>query len=358
MATIDQYLSPIDVKDSHVLTRLVERRIDESEIYDVQFAPITQTMARTIKLRVRHLDGAGLASFKADNADTPIISGAGDLTELFMELFLIAEKDVLKASDMIKLQSPDELVAREVAEEVVLKGVRLRRRNINRTRWMAWQAAKDALTVTFPDGTTIEVDFDLDGDAQNAWFTSSHLPTAAAAWSDSATDIKEDVYTWSKLIADDLGIDQSEVIMYCRTAVWRYLRKNTGINAELSSYQPRILTATRPEVAEILGIGDIRINNQFYVTTSSTVDTRNYFLDTGHVLFTAPDSVAGVPLMEMKDGPVARVVGNDIVVAPNPGALSEIYINAEQITQNIRVQTSRLPVINHPAGFVYADIEP
>jgi len=358
MATIDAYLSPVDIKNAHLLTRAVERMIVEDTLYNVPFAPLTPTRSRRIKLRVRHVDGAGLASFRADNADTPIVSTSGDLTELYMELFLISEKDVLKESDLVQLRSADELVARTAAEELLKKATNLRRRNINRTRWMAWQAAFNNLTVTYPDGATIAVDYDLGGATYNTWFSSTHLPTAAVTWATASTDVIEDVYTWSKLIADDLGVDQSEVIMYCRTAVWRYLQKNTGIKGELSATSPRVITPKRAEVVEILGIGEIRITNDFYVTSSSGTDTRNYFLDTGHVLFTGPDRVNGAPLMEMKDGPVARVVNGAIVVAENPGALAETYINVERVQENVRVSTARLPQMNFPAGFVYADIVP
>lgn len=355
MATIDYYLSPVDVKDSHVLTKTVERRVNESELYQVPFAPLTTTMSRKIKLRIRAINGAGLAAFKADNSDTPIASGSGDLTELFMELLLIGEKDILKQSDMISLQSPDELVARTAAEELISKAVNLRKRNTNRTKWMAWQASRGTLTVTYPDTTTIVIDYDLDGGSWNNWFSASHLPVTAVAWSDTTNgDIIEDVYNWSKIIADDLGCDQSEVIMYLRTAVWRNMKKNTGVKNELSSTSPRVITPKKAEIVEILGIGEIRINNEFYVSAGS--QTKNYFLPETYVLLTGPDTVNGDPLMEMKDGPVARVVGESIVTAPNPGALSETYINKEAVTENVRVQTSRLPQMNFPAGFVWAYI--
>ena len=357
MATIDYYLSPVDVKDAHVLTRAVERQVKEADIYSVPFAPLTPTTARKIKLRVRHVDGSGLASFKADNAQTPIVSGSGGLIELFMELFLISEKDILKESDMIALQSPDELIARDAAAEVLAKAVRLRRRNINRTKWMAWQAAKDELTVTFPDGTTIAVDYDLTGSSHNNWFSSSHKPTTSVAWSNtSSADIIEDVYNWSEIIADDLGVDQSEVIMYCRAAVWRYLRKNAGIRGELSPSSPRVITPKREEIIEVLGIGEIRINNDFYVEDGT--ETKQYYLDEGHILLTGSDTVNGDPIMEVKDGPVARVVNGRIVVSSNPGALSETYIDREIVTENVRVSTARLPQMNYPAAFVYADISP
>jgi len=61
----------------------------------------------------------------------------------------------------------------------------------------------------------------------------------------------------------------------------------------------------------------------------------------------------------MKDGPVARVVGyNQIEVSPNPGAVSEVYVNTEAVTENVRVKTARLPQMNYPAAFLYGDISP
>jgi hypothetical protein len=353
MATVDAYLNPVDVKDSHVLTKVVERKVDEGSLYDIPFAPLSPTSSRKIRLRVRHTDGAGLAMFKADNADTPIVKASGAATEILMELALISEKDVL----MVALASPDPMVANEAAEDAIKKAIRLRKRNINRTKWMAWKAVQDELVIEYPDGTQLAIDYDLDGDDYNSWFSGSHLPTTSVAWSTVASaDVIEDTYTWSKLIADDLGVDQSEVTMWCRTSVWRYIQKNAGIKAQLSPSSPRIITPTMEEVIEILGIRGIRIYNGFYYQELS--ETRSYYLDTGHVLFTAPERVMGDALMEMKDGPVARVVGEDIVVEPNPGAVAEVYINKEQVAKNIRVSTSRLPQMNYPAGFVYADISP
>lgn len=355
MATADQYLSPIDVRDSHVLTRVVERRVREDARYNIPFAPLVSTTARKIKLRVRHVDGSGLASFKADNANTPIVAGSGDVTEVFMELFTIGEKEVLKASDLVALRSPDPEVARTQASEIVAKAVRLRQRNVNRTKWMAWQAVQDSLTVTYPDGTTIAVDYDLDKQKWNSWFSASHKGTVNTAWSDVSSDIIGDVYDCTYIIAEDLGVAQSDCIMYVSPATWRNMRKNTGIKAQLSTVSPRIITPTMAEVTTILDLRAIRIYSDFYVDTS---DAKQKFLDDGHVLFTGGDSVNGDNLMEVKDGPVARVVNGDIVVASNPGAESEIYVNEEQVAANVRVQTARVPEILYPAAFYWLDISP
>ena len=354
MATPDQSLSPIDIKDSHVLTRAVERTVEEESIYNVAFAPLTTTTARKIKLRIKNVNGSGLAAFKADNADTPVVSGSGGLVEQFMELFLISEKDILKESDLIALASPDPLIAKSAAQEVLDKAGRLRRRNINRTKWMAWEAAKDNLTIAYPDGTEIAVGYDLAGALHNDWFTTSHLPTAGASWATAATDVIEDFFTYTKIISDDLGIDQSQCIAYMRTSLFRYLQKNTGVKAQLSTQNPRIITPTKAEMITILGIADIRIMNEFYVAANA--ETKNYYLGESNMLLTGPDTVNGAPLMEMKDGPVVRYANGQLVVGSNPGALSEVYINAEQKTENVRVSTARLPQMNYPAAFVYATV--
>ena len=357
--TTEQYLHPVDIKDSHVLTRVLDEKRPESSIYDVPFCPLYPFNGRKVRLAVRMHEGAGLASFKADNASTPIMPMSGSIQEVYLELALIAEKDVLEASTLIELESPDDRIAQLAAEDVLEKAMRLQQRNVNRTRWMAWQAVKDSLTISY-DGVTVAVDYDLDGSTLNSSrFSASHLPTYSSglggtAWSSASADIIEDVYTCAKLIADDLGIDETEVVMMVNSATWRYMKKNTGIEGELSSTNPRVITPRREEVVEVLELADIQIVNDFYFTASGT---KTKFLPDGYALFMPKGfEYNGTPIMEMYDGLVARVQGGDIVVARNPGMIAEIYINEEQVAKNVRVQTARMPVINHPAGIVYAQV--
>lgn len=355
---LDEYLHPRDIRDSHVLTRIIEKRVQESEVYNVPFAPFFTTTHRKVKLKVREFDPAGLASFKADNANTPVVGGGGEVREIYLEMAAIAEKHVLKATDIIALESPDPAVAEGAARDILKLGQQLRIRNMQRTKWMAWKAAQDLLVITYPNGVSIQIDYDLDGNGDNSDFSGSHKPTASVAWNHQDgdvydADVPENVYDWTKLIADDLGVDPSECILHINAADWRYVKKNKHVRGELSSTQPRIITPILTEVAAILGVAAIKLVNDFWKDTDGT---KYKFLPDGAVLITAPYEVNGTPIMEMYDGPVVRVVGDDLVVAPNPGALSEIYINKEQITKNIRVQTARLPVMNYPAAFVWADI--
>jgi len=354
------------VRKSHILTRMLDRKIPEASVYDVGFMPIKAFNGRKVKLSVREVAGAGLAAFKADNANTPIITGQGEVQELYMELLTIAEKYVLNASDLIALNSPDNAVAAGAARTIVDLGVTLRRRNINRTRWMAWQAVKDALTITYPSGATIAVDFDLNGDGQNDFFSDSHLPSPAVDWdhqdSDSRydTDIITDVYTWTKLIGDDLGVAPQECILHMNSTTWRTVRRNKWILEEAGvtaggSDVDRRRPAKIAEVADALDVAGIEIVNGFYLEEDMT-RTKNYFLDDAEILITSPYVVNGTPIAEMYDGLVARVQGGQITVATNPGMLAEIYVSEEQVAENARVQTARMPIINYPAAFVFATV--
>jgi hypothetical protein len=357
----NEYLHPSDVKKSHVLTRLIDKRVEEQAVYNVGFAPLYPTMQRKVKLMLREFDPAGLAYFHADNANTPVVKGGGEVEERYMELVEISEKHVLKATDLIALESPDPAVAEGAARDIVKLGAQLRQRNIQRTKWMAWMAARDELTITYPDGGAISIDFDLDGDSFNTDFSGSHLPTYADigsgyAWTDTENaEIIDALYTWTKLIEDDLGSPSGNCIVHMNKATWRYVRKNAGVRAELSAFQPRILTPRMPEVVEILEIAEIKIVNDYYKLESSHKD-KYKFLPDGYILITSPYVVNGVPILEMYDGPVVRVQGEDLVVERNPGMIADIYVNKEQRAKNIRVSTARMPVMNYPAAFVYAQV--
>lgn len=359
---VEEYLHPSDVRKMHVLTRTIDRKLPESDLYDVLFMPLRSFNGRKVKLAIKEVAGAGLAAFKADNANTPIITGQGDLQEQYIELVTIAEKAVLNASDLIALNSPDNAVAANAARTMVDLGVTLRRRNINRTKWMAWQAVKDALTITYPSGAAITISNDLAGAAQNSFFGATHLPTVSQDWDHQDanlrydTDVITDVYNWTKRIGDDLGTAPSECILHLNGETWRILRRNKWLLEEVGVGAGSDVDRRRPvnlaEAADVLDVAEIKIVNGYYLEEDGT-RTKNYYLDDGQLLVTAPYVVQGTPIAEMYDGLVARVQGGQIVVANNPGMIAEVYLSEEQVAENMRVQTARMPVINYAAAFLY-----
>lgn len=354
---MDEGLQPLDIRDTTILTQLIDESLLESAVYNVPFAPIVPYSERQVKLVVRALHGAGLASFKADDGSTPVTKGSLSVREVFMELVTIAEKDPIKATDLLKLASSDRSIGYQSMRTIVERGKVLRLRNIQRTKWMAWQAAKDALTITYPDGGTVAIDFGLNDtdDTLHKTFTASHLPTAATAWNHTAAgeydaDIISDVQTWANYIALDAGVSEAECNLYVNSATAKILRKNAGIKAELGPVQ-RLLTPTLTEIAQVLGIANVFLYNDFYEDISNAL-TR--FLTDGYGLFTGPNQVNGVNIMDVKDGPCVLFQNGQLTVASNPGMAAEIYVNPDQSSENMRVQTARMPVMNIPAAFLYA----
>jgi hypothetical protein len=354
---------PSDIKDSYILTRVLNEKQAETDQYDVPFCPLYPFNGRKVKLAVKMHEGSGLAPFKADNAGTPVVPATGQIQEVYIDLALIAEKDTMEASTLIDLESMDDRIARLAAEDVLEKAMRLQQRNVNRTRWMAYSAVKDELSITYGD-VSLSIDFDLEGAGQNSnRFSSSHLPTYASGlsgtqWNDTSADIIEDIYTCAKLIGDDLGIDETDVVMHVNSDTYRKIWKNTALQGYLSSSSPRVTKPQRDEVATICEIADIVIDNSFYFTYGAVgTSAKTKFLPEGYALFMPRGyQYKGTPVMEMYDGLVARVINGQIVVERNPGMVAEMYVNEEQIAQNVRVQTARMPVINHPAGIVYAQV--
>jgi hypothetical protein len=361
--TPDEYIHPIDVRKSHVLTKILERKLPETNVYDVSFMPIHPFSGRKVKLQVRIGRGSGLAPFKADNASTPILEFEGDLQELYMELVTIAEEVVLNASDLLALDSPDESVARLASRDILDKGSTLRLRNVNRTRWMAWQASQGTLPIVYPNGTVITIDWDFAGKKQNNFFSATHLQTAAVNWNHQDenevydADIITDVYNWTKIIGDDLGCSPNEVTLHMNSTTWRYIRRNKYLLKESNPAYPVPRTAPLKleEVVSILDVKAIKIMNPFYLTEDTT-QTKTPLLEDHKILFTGPYTWQGEPISEMYDGPVVRVEGERIVVERNPGMKAEIYIDKHRIAEFLRVQTARMPIINFPAAFLWATV--
>ena len=355
--TIDEYLNYSMLRRADVLTKVVEHKKPQSELYDVAIVPLLPYTRSTVELMVRTGYGSGLAQFKADNALTPVATFTGTLQRQVLDLLTIAEKDVLNSTDLKRLQSTDPNISQEAASSIVDKTLALRHRNINRSRWLAWTMLTDgSITVTYPSGSPLVIDYDLDGGAMNSGFSSTHVPTVGTSWDNAGADIIGDVQTYAALIADDLGCDEKEVALHISSHVWRHMQNNTAIKGKLSAFQPRLIAPMRDEVANIFGISAVFEVNDFYYDGT----TRNRFLSVSKALMTVYQvgkyEYGGIPVGNLLDGPVARVVNGEIIVANNPGLVAEMYVNEDQPALNIRVQSSRVPILNHAAGVVSATV--
>lgn len=358
---IDPIFQQIDVRDGYALTRMLEIRKAENQFYNVAFAPLKQHRSRKVRLFVKRYNGSGMSDFRSVNANTPIMPNQGNVQEIKLDLVNLAELAVLDESDVLALGSPDQERMYTGLETILETGERLKMRNINRSIWMAWQAAKDSLVITYPDGGAITVTWDLAGAAANSWFTSSHVVTPTTDWNHQDADgdydatIIDDIETWADILAIDGNVTEAEIKMHINTRTWRIIQENKWLRNQFSTDTPRDIRPRKSEAAEALGIGEIVIVDDAYYSESTGARTK-YLLD-GEAIITGPYTAKdGNPIAEMLDGPVVKAVNGQLVVESNPGMQAEMWVKEEPPQQFIRLQSARMPVLNHPESFIYATL--
>lgn len=353
---------PTSLEENHVLTSFIKRQLPVSNSLAMQIAPLHATIDRKVKVNVQEVSPASKGQFKSITSNTPITSGGATLSTHYMELVDLSEKEVLGVDDLIKLYSADRRAALHSAYGILDVGKRLANRNQTLTEWMAWEAFKDELVVSYPeDDTELSVDFDLDN--TDALMSASHKPDISSSdpWDVASADIIGQVRTWIDLLGTDSGMD-GKILMMNKTT-WRYVQANTALKAFLTEANFPIKWVSTGVGAALFwdldlntpaasGTGRIIIDDSFWQDTDKS---RTRFIPDGYILMTTEWQVNGGPIAMMFDGPVVQVQGNDLVVANNPGLSADIYINAEQMAKNIRVSTARLPWIQRE-HFLYAQV--
>lgn len=359
---IDPTISNFDVRDPYQLTYAIQRMKNEDMEYNVPFAPMRPVRTRQVKLHISRYNGAGLSPFRAVNANTPVMPDTGFVEEQLIDLVNLAELSPLKEDELLYLESVDPMVRSRSIRNVVDRTIKLRQRNTNRSIWMAWKAVQDALVITYDGSVSITVSWDLAGASWNDWFTSSHLPTATTDWNAKNADgqystvIVDQLETWKDILAIDGGVVEEQIKMHVNSRTWRVIRENQWLKNQVSQYQPRDVRVTKSEAANALGIGEIVVMDPVWFDADS--NTRYKHLDDGKALFTGPyiSPADSAPIASMLDGPVVKVMNGRARVENNPGLQAEIWAQEDPPAENIRVQSARMVVLNHPEELMFATL--
>lgn len=334
-------LTPASIFQPEVLTGAVELRAQEAVVYDLQdFAPLRTVRKRRVKLDISVGSPGRIGQFRADNALTPIVVPELKLQTLELEMPLLSEKEVIQEDQLVLLNSPDDRIARDVANTIIDNGARLRGRNINLTRLMPWLAVQDLLTITYPNGSAIDVRYKLDN--SDTGMSGTHLPSTAVSWVNPAADIIGDVRAWAKRVADDYGQRATE--MWISTEVWEYIQANTAIQKRFGSQTDPKIPEETAQVARILGLRKITLYDEIY-RDAAGVAQRFLPVTKAHLRAVAPAGQQRV--CEVLDGPVARYNARTqrIDVAANPGAQTDIWAAPDPPQEHVRVTTARIPVL-------------
>lgn len=353
-----------DVWNQALLTDIIKRppagrapgaAEDDPFLLGQSIAPYTTLPGRVAKVRIAELRPFGTAGFRAPDATPSLYKPQVSWSEQILELALIDEMHAIGEEEWMKLNSPDDNLARSAGASLVDRGRILQLRNVRATEKLRWQAFGGQVSITYPSGSNLLIDYGL---------PAGHTPTAATLWSDTTnSDPVSDIQAWSQQIAADSGYYGTQVHMNSKT--YNYLILNKKIQAAINIYAPSANTIFRPRREDMLNL---------FTTFSTNVSLNIYdngyrdigqngigvgsitkYLPDGKVLMTTDYTLDGVNIADTLDGQVSVSTGYNSV-AINQGEQAEVMLDHMSKTHFLRYASARLPRVLIPEAFLWATV--
>jgi len=356
-----------DFWDQQVLTFTVRRNIEaESQsspgspfapytgagtpslaFYGSTIAPLVSVSARSSRYRFSDVNPYSLGQFKAKDATPPLWKAQPKVREEAIELVLLDEMERFGGEEWILLNSADPRIARGAVLSLVDRLTIMAARNNRLTEWMRWQSFKGGFSVTYPD---------LSVEVYDYAFQSTHLPTAATAWTDHVnSDPVADVFAWTQVGGDDVGQYYKNIHLNSNTFL--HVQLNEKIAGYLSSYGRSIMRPTVADINSLMRAGTSWIIlDEGYLADNATSRRLTKLLPDNRVLMTTDYTLFGQRIADVADGQV--LVGGDTGTPPTvqQGAQSEIIANPFSKNVFRRYASARIPRLYFPDAFLYATV--
>jgi hypothetical protein len=356
-------IQTFDIWDQALLTDVITKPLAgslgegvETDLLGEKIAPLVPHAGRVAKIRVQEARPFGKGQFRAPDATPALFKPPGDTyKEEIIELALLDEMERIMEEDWMKLSSPDEDIARSVGRSIVDRGRILALRNRRLTEWMRWQAFNGELTVVYPTGSSVYINYGL---------PTGHKPTAGTLWSNAATaDPIADLTAWSLVLSNDIGYPARYAHM--TTPTYNYLLNSSKIQAAINFYASGANSVLRPRREDINNLltsfsQDIElvIYDDGYRDVGATGYGRSSltrYLPDGYVLLTTDYTLDGVRIADTLDGQVTVSAGyNEVSI--RGGFQSEVMLDHLSKTHFLRAASARIPRLLIPEAFLWAKV--
>lgn len=348
-------MARFDIWDQAVLTALINDEVDTNlerqAFVGEQIAPLRDVQARAVRVQVGRTYSFGIGQFKAPDAVPPLIEmPVGEREERMIEIALLEEMHRITGEQWMRLQSKDENVRAAEGLDVIERGRILQTRNERLTEWMRWQSFKGSLTITYPTGSTLVIDYG---------FPAGHAPTAGTLWTDTTdSDPVADLEAWQDKLATDSGHLGTRVHLTSSTA--KLILKNEKLKTYYNVPSGQPFKPTLQDVANLLAE-----DTQFIIydagfrpmQSAAPRDDASHtrYLPTPNVLVTTPYSIEGDQIADVANGQVEISSGyNTTNILQGPQ--SEVILDHMTKNRYLRQASARIPRINHPESFLWATV--
>lgn len=348
-------MARFDIWDQAVLTALINDEVDtnlEREAFvGESIAPLRDVTARAVRVEVGKTYSFGIGQFKAPDAVPPLIEmPVGEREERMIELALLEEMHRITGDQWMKLSSNDENIRAAEGLDVVERGRILQTRNERLTEWMRWQAFRGSLTITYPTGSTLVIDYG---------FPAGHTPTPSTLWTDTTdSDPVADLEAWQTKIADDSG--HVGLVVHLTSSTAKLILKNQKLKTYYNVPSGQPFKPTLQDVANLLAEG-----TRFVIYdagfrpmasgASQAASGHTRYLPNANVLVTSEYSIEGERIADTANGQVEISSGYN-TTSINQGPQSEVILDHMTKNRYLRQASARIVRINHPECFVWATV--
>jgi hypothetical protein len=187
-----------DIFDSAALTgvinRSLETAVEQERTVGEQIAPLVDVQAREVKVSVRDVHAFGKGQYRAPGATPPLYEPKAELREEVIELAILSEMHRIKDEDYLALKSSDENYQRKAGLSIADRGNILAIRNRRLTEALRWDAFSGQATITYPNGSSVEVNYNVPQEE------------ASVDWTDTEnSDPIADIKRWQLRTASAIG---------------------------------------------------------------------------------------------------------------------------------------------------------
>lgn len=356
-------LTNFDVWDQALLTDTIKKPLPgsvgegvEGDALGNKIAPLVPHAARTAKVRFEEAVAYGKGQVRAPDATPALYKPPGySYTEEIIELALLDEMERIQEEQWMALNSPDENIARSAGRSIVERGQILKSRNFKLTEWMRWQAFSGELTITYPTGSSLYINYGL---------PAGHKPTATTLWSNhTSADPLADLETWSEVLSDDSGFRARYAHMTSRT--YRHIVENTNVKNMVNFYAggaPRLNRPTLELIQEQFQVFSPNLEIVLYDDGFRDVGASGFgytsltrYLPDGKVLLTTDYVLGGTRIADVLDGQVTVSSGYNSVDI-KMGEQAEVMLDHISKTHFLRYASARIPRLLIPEAFLWATV--
>lgn len=347
--------APFDLLSQAVLTDVIVRpkttQYEDNPMLGGVIAPLKSIPARHAKFNTRQVLAFGKGQFRAPDATPALYKGQHTWRQEMISLVLLEEVERIKEEDYLALNSPDENVRRAAGLDLTERGGILTVRNERLTEWMRWQAFSGSITIPYPGGDSLFIDYGF-----QAW----QKPTASTLWSDlTNSDPIQDMRDISDTMASKTGYFAQRYHMGSDT--WALVQRNAKLRALLTGNDRPMMIPGSADVMQLLNDGTeiviydngFRDDNQG--TNRGLPDSLTRYLPKGKVLVTTDYSIEGQNIAETLDGQVVVNGGNNSLKIVQ-GSTGETVVEPLSHNMYMRVASARIPRLIYPDCFVWMTV--